>query len=480
MDLYFGGSEQKSWRDLLQREGVECVSLSYVGLLRRITKPETFRVADHYPRQKVHLDSGAFSLNRDPGTSETEARELAEGYYRFVQDNIGDVEFASEFDAVALGDHVRETRETFWKDMPPEKFLPVWHGADGPGELERLAAGYPRVGVAQGDTGGDMTPLLRGLAPKTRLHGIAMTRMDAMKAIPWSSVGSTSWLSTIQYGDTFVWDGRRMHRYPKKMKDKARKEHRSWLRQSGFDVRKIEADDNEELLRLSVWSWQHYASSLGTGKVVTLFPVPDDPGSGEDEDREAATPAGDSRNAELTRREEKKVLPGLGIDFREPGGDEDGDEPPEPHLITPAASLLQCDTCFLKEKCPAMTPGSECVYEIPVQIRTTRQLASLQDSLIEMQAQRVLFARMIEQFEGGYPDTNLSSEIDRLNRMVKVKADTAREGFSVRIEGSSPAASSGMISRIFGKQVAEKMGELPETVDPAGIIDAEVIGEDKE
>lgn len=478
MDLFFGGSEQASWREILQAEQVECVSLSYIGLSRRTSKAAEFRIAEHYPGQRVYLDSGTYTLNRNPGTTRAEAEELAQAYYRFAEANIDAVEFASEFDAAVLPDY-RDMRETFWAALPEDKFLPVWHGSDGTGELERLAAAYPRVGVAQGDTGGDLTPILRGLAGRTRLHGIAMTRMEAMREIPWSSVGSTSWLSPAQYGDTFIWDGRRLHRYPSKLKEKSRRRHRSWIRENGFDVTRIEADDPAENLRLSVWSWKNYAESLGSGGVVTLYPVSGTPGSGEEDTAEDGTPPDSGRNGVLARRPEKKLLPGLGLDFREPD-DPDDDSEPEARLRTPGETLLQCDTCFLKEKCPAMTPGSECLYEIPVQIRTTGQLASLQDTVIEMQAQRVLFARMIEQFEGGYPDTNLSGEIDRLQRMIKARADAAREGFSVRIEGSSPEGGGpGMISRIFGRQTAGKMSELPRPVDPRDVVDAEIVPDGK-
>lgn len=34
MDLYFGGSEQGMWRDLLYAEGVRHMSLSFMGLRR--------------------------------------------------------------------------------------------------------------------------------------------------------------------------------------------------------------------------------------------------------------------------------------------------------------------------------------------------------------------------------------------------------------------------------------------------------------
>src|ERR1700733_10745256 len=99
MHLYFGGGEQKVWRELLAANDVTHVSLSFVGLTRRTKKTGSFKLADHFPEgTRIFVDSGAYSLNKDPGKyGEDEALSLANQYFEFVANNLERIEMASEF-----------------------------------------------------------------------------------------------------------------------------------------------------------------------------------------------------------------------------------------------------------------------------------------------------------------------------------------------------------------------------------------------
>lgn len=476
MRIFYSGAEQSGWRKKLSELGAEDVSLSWYGLRRRGKKQLAMPLSEMFPGdERVYVDAGTFSLNKSDETAYEEAEELAGEYYDYVRRNIDRVEIASEFDAMVLGkSQIRLLREN--ANLPVDKIMPVWHSEYGTADLRAMATLYPRLGILQDDADdSDLTQLLRNVAKDTKLHGVGMTRMEAMKNVPWDSVGSTSWLSPTQYGDTFVWTGRELKRYPKKMRDQARKRHRSWLTDQGFNVEKIESGDNDELLRLSVWSWQNFAASLQQGRAVTINPLMPFGENEETGDDEVATPGTRERNGELAPRDGKKLLPVLGFTYEE-ATDADGSKHDVPVMETPSSGLLQCDFCFLRDKCPAMTPGSDCLYEIPVKIRTASQMAALQDSMIEMQTQRVLFMRMIEQTEGGYVDANLSQEMDRLNKLIKGKIDASKEGFSIKIEASQSSASSGMISRIFGSSTADRMSALPQgEVASQDILEAHVV-----
>ena len=493
MDIYFAGSEQGVWRDLLYSSGVRHMSLSFMGLRRRVKRLDRWRLADKFPADvKIFLDSGAFTLNKhDANITVAEAAELREAYFQFVSDNIHDIEFASEFDANVLGhSSVFSARESFWATLPSRKWMPVWHADYGTSNLVALADEHDRVGVLQADAGGDLTPILNRMSGQATLHGIAMTQMDAMREVRWSSVGSTSWLSPSQYGDTIVWSGREMHRYPRKQKETARKRHRTWLRSQGFDTDLIEADDSTELLRVSIWSWLRYADHINGVTATGETPLPED----AEESRPAVTipfpvrwnggEVNPGNSVEAPR--EKILLPVVGFDFetiREIGPDGQPAERDEPRMTTPATSLLRCDTCFMKDKCPASTPGSDCVYEIPVQIRTPAQREALADSLIEMQAQRVLRMTMIEQTEGGYADPNLTIETTRLWKMLQDRA-ASKETFKLTVEAGGTQASAGMISRIFGSGAGERLAELEparnvqDVVDAAGVFEAVVVDDE--
>lgn len=479
MDLYFAGTEIKGWRTLLESNSVVHVGLSYMGLRRRRKNPLDFKIADEYhPGMSVYLDSGAATVNKDDETTKDAAYQLACSYYEFALANLDRIEFASEFNATVFGREMTQELRVYFGGQLGDKLMPIWDASQGRTALRDLADQYPRVGVLQSSANDDtILPVLRSIAGQTKLHGVSMTSMQTMRDIPWSSAATGSWLNVTQYGETFVWTGREMKWYPKRQKETARKAHRTWLSDQGFDADAIEADDSAELLKLSIWSWNRFSESLTPRQVVTKVDILS-PFGNEENDPEGVsreTPA--LGNGELAVSPPKKLLPVVGFSFHT-SKDADGTEVQTPIMETPASGVLQCDTCYMRDKCPAMTPGSECHYEIPIKVRTAAQLAAVQDSLIEMQTQRVVFMRMVEQSEGGYMDENLSREIERLNKMIKTKQDAGKEGFSVNIQNIQAPGGSGMIGRILGRDVTDRMGALPAgEIESADIIEATIVDE---
>jgi hypothetical protein len=382
-------------------------------------------------------------------------------------------------------DAIFETREQFWHTLPDRKWMPVWHSEYGTSNLIALGDAHPRVGVLQDDASGDLTLALNRMAGQTKLHGVAMTRMDALAAVRWDSAGSTRWLAPNQYGETFVWTGRELKDYPKKMKETGRKRHRTWLDSNGFNTELIEADDNTELLRLSIWSWQKYADHLNG---VTTMPETPSGETTEPAIPPVAIPFPQMWNGQpevtattVERPRERQLLPVVGFDYEtitERGEDGQETERSEARMTAPSRTLLQCNTCFMKDKCPAAQPDQECVYEIPVQIRTPAQLDAVQSAIMEMQVQRVLRMVMIEQTEGGYADPNLSIEIARAWKMMQDRS-SGSDTVKLTLEAGGQAASAGMISRIFGENAGNRLAELeaPRTSQSviAEVIEAEVI-----
>jgi hypothetical protein len=493
MDLYFGGCEQGAWRELLFENGVRHMSLSFLGLRRRVKRLDRWMLADKFPSEAViYLDSGTHTLNK-PGAQVTaaEAEELEHEYRRFVEANLGRLEFAAEFDANVLGhDAIFANREEFWNQLPEGKWMPVWHSSYGTSNLIALSDSYPRVGVLQNDAGGDLTFALNRMAAQTKLHGVSMTEQDVMKAVRWSSVGSARWLATAQFGETFIWTRQgELKDYPKKYQSAGRTRHRTWLDEQGFDTDLIENHGDEpagrrELLRLSIWSWSRFIESLA---VTTPADVPDrrdaeqpgpsvgipqyDPGNG------MATTGG----ALVPVDRERTLLPVIGFQVEqvtETGDDGQPTTRDELRITKPSAGVLQCSTCFIKDKCAAAEPGSSCKYEIPVELRTPAQLQALRRALIEMQTHRVLRMGFFEEYEGGYADPNTSIEMARLWKMIGDEAD-GNSTFRLTVEASGNPAQAGMISRIFGQEAGDRLA-LPQAVpaqtvvDDSGILDGEV------
>lgn len=487
ISLYYGGAEQGVWRDLLYENGVRSMSLSFMGLRRRVKRLDRWRLEDKFPGDvRIYLDSGAFTLNRPDSTvTYSEATNLATDYHAFVSANADRLTFASEFDANVLGaDTIIAHRNDFWSELPEHSWMPVWHADYGISVLENWSETYERLGILQDDAGTDLTPILNRVASSTMLHGISMTRQDAMEGVRWSSVGSARWLAPSQYGETFVWTGHELKDYPKKYKDTGRLRHRTWLADQGFDTDKIEADDSRELLRLSIWSWLQYVESLNRADAVTTRPeVPraqfsEQPSPAVDRPtpevrNETATPPA----AAIERPQGRQLLPVVGFHFenvRRLSEDGTPEEVPESRMTTPAEGLMQCDSCFIRTKCPAMQPGHSCAYELPVQIRTPSQIEAVRQSLAEMQMHRVLRMVLFEQTEGGYADPNLTLEMSRAWKMLTdlgVNTDTVK----LTLEAGGQAASAGMISRIFGSRAGDRLaGQEVDNVFPSHAIEPTV------
>jgi hypothetical protein len=472
--LYFGGAEIGSHRTLLDEAGVQNVSMSYMGLRRRVKFSRPWLIKDKFPSYvSVFLDSGAYTINADEEIEKSEIEEINEHYQDFVNANLDRVDMVSEFDAMAMGlDWIEEQRESFWSTVPREKFMAIWHPVWGIPYLHEMASRYEIIGIPSTSLEGrNLRPVLNALAVKgTRIHGVAMTKIEEMQSIRWHSVASTSWISPQRYGDTIVWTGKELKRYPKKYKDTARKRHRTLFREMGLNAEAIANDDPSEVLRLSILSWQKFEEYVnkhqGKGGVVTpLFSSGDAP-EAETEETGVDTQPEEPNNLVATpekskevskRREATQMLPVMGL-----GKAREDDEESPNVLNIRSESARVCNTCFLAEKCPGYEPDANCLYNIPIQIRTREQVKSLRQGMLEMQTQRVLFMRMAEEIEGGYADPNLTKEVAVLDKMITGYEEAEREGFSVTINarGSAQQAEGGMISRLFGDVAGQKVQEL--------------------
>jgi hypothetical protein len=291
---------------------------------------------------------------------------------------------------------------------------------------------------------------------------------------------SSSWISPTRFGETVIWDENRLRRYPTEDKEKIRRRHRAHFSAAGFDADKIEADSSNEVARYTVWAWRQMEQSLEAPERVRLL-----------KRRNGSTHNGNGHVPETT------PLPDPPVDQLLPEVAENGHLLPDvirplpvfdfrPHTsvvqnpegtgtiemtsdlaVMGSTGLRQCDSCSLAAVCPLFELGSSCKYSIPLEIRNRDQLMSILHSLLEMQGQRVAFGFFSEQLQGGYPDANLSSELDRFMRMtqsVKEIQDN-RDFLKVTVEGRTQA---GVLARLFGAERAETLRK----VDPDRAEDA--------
>jgi len=490
--LYYLGAEIPGWRKLLAQELVHNVGLSFLGLARRVKFARPWLIQDKFPEyQHVMLESGATTINSNPDKYQREeVEQLLEKYIDFVQANVDRVDLISEMDVLHLGKEWLARQRQDLSAIAGDRFLPIWHEESGLNELERLAESYGRVGIAQSAIAGrDITSMLRRLTEDgIKLHGVGMTQIESMRLVGWDSVASTSWLSPAKYGDSQIWTGTELKRYPKKYKDQGRRRHRHVLEEAGFDADAFEADDTTEVLRVAIWSWERFVESINKEGVPSIVPDFDSDTNSDFDPDGVGSELAETRTEIQTRApEERMLLPGLSLSQvtrSELGEDGESRTTVDTYMGVGGTPLRACDTCSIKRSCPAFRPSTSCAYEIPVELKTRDQLAAARDAIMAMQFQRIAFMRVVEEARGGYADTNLTKEIEVWNKMVakRIEEESDIEELTIRHKRRG-AAQTGLVSQIFGEKAGEKARELeaPVTSDQlfadAGIVEAEIVQE---
>lgn len=469
MEIIFLGGEVPSNRELLIRNNVKSIGLNYWALKRRgLPKTKDYLLSERYPEDvKVYVDGGTTAAAK-AGLSVMELEEYCEEYQDWVSLNEDRIAGATEFTHPALGDAwTKAQRETFWAYTPEGIFWPVWSG--GHIDLAHLASKYENIAIP-----GDHVESDKALAAKVRalghqysfdVHGIACAKPDNLRQVPFKTASTLSWLSPMMRGETIVWDGNRLVRYPKKMKDQARPRYKRIIEEAGLDFDKILADDPNEVTSLAIWSYLELEKTLDNDDSLLSdnSEYIDDPGDAE------TGGANPDNSVVQVRKEiaevplsEMKTLPVFGVEHRTViDHDSDGRAVIKnvPVINSNSVSLRQCDTCFVASNCPAFKPQSACSFNLPVEVKTKDQLRALLNAIIEMQGARVAFARFSEELNGGYPDPNTGQEIDRLFKLVEQlkKLESNNEFVRMTVERQT---SGGVLSNLFGDKAAP-LKDLP-------------------
>jgi hypothetical protein len=246
-------------------------------------------------------------------------------------------------------------------------------------------------------------------------------------------------------------------RYPKRMKEQSRSRYNHVYTKAGIDADLIAEDDNKEVCRLAVWSYERFEERIN--KVGESY-YQDEAGTPNTEitPTDADNKGVDMRKLMPRNPDEIINLPVFGYEVKT-DVDGDGVITDNVHVTSQSGTLRQCDTCFVAANCPAFKPQSMCAFKLPVEVKSKDQLKSLINAIIEMQGQRVAFMRFSEEMNGGYADPNVSQEIDRLFKLIKTvkELDDSREFIRMTVERQG---SSGVLSSIFGDK-AQVLKELP-------------------
>lgn len=444
-----------------------------------------------------------------PKRKEVDLKEMLGGasVYVYTSEDDEDVNKFDEF--VRLHSDSIECvigRPDYNGDWLGDKYVPLWND---PQDLERLAHLCEKVGrVAISDKAMNAETIKRIKQLKQRwgvtLVGLT-SKIDNIEAVDWDVVIVSSWTSVVRFGETQVWDGHGLRRYPSQKKESARKKHRPDIIRMGLNFEAVMEDEVEEVAKLAILSWMAWGErTYGTSSSAAyqVFAESDD----EDEvllpEGQVATispqtvnrPNRDSGGSDIAtvqvnvrHQSERKLLPVLGLETivdNTVERDAEGNEITEisshqEQVVTYVSSgVRQCDSCYLAPKCPEFKPHSDCAYDLPVEVKTKAQLRAVMNAMITMQAGRVFFAKLGEDLEGSGMDPALSSEMDRFFRLVASakEIEDTRDMFKINVEGRS---SSGVISRIFGSKAAERANPVEHPMSnrelDQAIIDAEVL-----
>ena len=486
MRIIFSGAEVGSNRTLLEGQKVELMGLNFWGLRKRgLPKTKRWLISDHFDSDvQVVIESGAAQADK-AGLSKEELTSLAIEYQEFLVDNSERALAFMEFDSLVLGQDWVAQQRGFYEYDP--KFWVVWHEEYGLPALKNLCERHQNVVIPNDEIESvtSLSALTRGYQRQhgTQFHALACAKPDNLRQVPFSTASTLSWLSPMRRGETIVWDGTKLNRYPKKMKNQARPRYKAIVEKAGLDYLAFSQDSTLEATRVAVWSYKKLEASMDKktpdlhiidgGKKDLVSDNSDTPllsGLGElggylsdnsDLDMRKKEPT------ELVQRDPQEMqnLPVFGYKMKTiVETDDDGKDVLKdvPVISNQNTSLRQCDTCFVAANCPAFKPSNTCAFNLPVEVKTKEQLKSLLTTIIEMQGQRVAFMRFAEEMNGGYADPNLSQEIDRLLKLVGNVNEMDQNKEFIQITASRQS-SGGVLSAIFGDR-AQALKELPEAL----------------
>lgn len=484
--LIFSGTEVGSNRTLLEGLKVELMGLNYWGLGKRgLPKTKIWLISEHFEDSaNVYIESGASQADK-AGLSKQELLDLAADYQEFLVNNADRAAAFQEFDSQILGQQWIEQQRPFFSNDP--KLWVIWHQEYGLQNLKTLSEQFQNVAIPNEEI--ESVTNLAGITRayerqfSTRYHALGCAKPDNLRQIPFATASTLSWLSPMRRGETIIWDGTKLVRYPKKMKDQARLRYKAIVEGAGLDYSEFVKDSTLEATRVAVWSYLQLEKSMDKkrpdlhiiegGKepevsdnsdtplmsgLMELMGVPSDNSGAEGRKVE---------RSEVVQRapEEMQNLPVFGFNVKTVvETDENGRDVLKdvPVVQTQSGSIRQCNSCFVAANCPAFKPNNSCAFNLPVEVKTKEQLKALLTAIIEMQGQRVAFMRFAEEMNGGYADPNVSQEIDRLFKLVnQVKEMESNKEF-IQITAQRQSAG-GVLSAIFGDR-AQALKELPETL----------------
>jgi hypothetical protein len=460
MNIVFLGGEIPSNRTILDHSDVKRVGVSYWGIVKRgLPKTKKYLLENYFKDDvEIYVHPG---IPATATLTEQELFDFCSDYEEFIADNLHRLTVFTEVTHASLPEEfIIQQRASAWNDVDDTKFGVIYQK----GNLESLATRYLNVFIA-GDAAEALEPMCRKFSAQhgTKFHILGSIKPDKFRNSPFETTSTLAWLSPMMRGETIVWFANQLRRYPKRMKEQARSRYKAAYEAANLSFDKILADDAVEVSKLALWSYQQLETwANNTSHISDISDQKLPPEISQTTLPNADISASESVKLLSRNPAEMRTLPVLGVEVsRVIETDETGRDVIKdvPVLRSNSTSLRQCNSCFVKDNCPAFKVDNPCAFNLPVEVKTKEQLKGLINSLLEIQGQRVAFAKFAEDLNGGYPDPNTGLEMDRFFKMLKTikELDESKEMMRVTLERGNSA---GVLSSLFGER-AQKLSELP-------------------
>lgn len=430
MNLYFAGAEQPKYLRQLDELGVTHVAISFYEWQRRHSVDEIYK---HVPN---HMQ-----VCVTPGVAKKEAidfKSFAQDYLEFCERN-ADQALIYDLDAPYCPIDVRVEVRSQLSILPNVVMFP-----DPDEDPYKLASQFERLGINA--TRGKATSATELRRLPASLYGSNITDPKTLRIARFVATTSFAWLSGRRYGELWVFARNKLHHYAAENLSKAVRAHRRDIEAYGVSPDALMANDHDALTAIAVKSLQAMAESLSkrprdrgvsreTGENTVFSADGHDievvaPGSAG-----AVVPVSGIEALPITERE-RVLLPVVAINDQD-GGTKVG---------SVGVSLRQCESCVLSDVCPKYQAESSCAFKFPVEIKTDAQWEAASQALLEMQFQRIAFARFAEEIEGGTINSKVGQEMDRWHKMLASVKD---------LKTPTPAPGQGAMSRVFGAAPTE-------------------------
>jgi hypothetical protein len=165
------------------------------------------------------LDSGAFTFMNDKKNAYgINWDDYVEKYARFINEYNISLFFELDIDSVVGIKEVERLRDKL-EYLTNKKCIPVWHKSRGLEYYKQMCKNYDYIAI-----GGIITreikrveyPIFSNLLKiakenNTKVHGLGLTNMEAIKTYKFYSVDSTTWLSGNKFGKIYVFENNKIN-----------------------------------------------------------------------------------------------------------------------------------------------------------------------------------------------------------------------------------------------------------------------------